>query len=257
MNEAGAVRGAILRSLEPGAQRHIEQALCPRDAWIELEKQYLTAGNDTQLLTIEQQLADLKLEEGGDVVEHIANFCRLGRHLSESRFALGEQSSIDMLYRYLPPGYRRSILTPEGAEMKDFSVLCARLREHHQAPIADISSAPDEDHTFWGVPDDIKAFGLTGDKNTLLKERASITCRDCSLKDHEAGTPNCPQYEWRRELWGTVANKDSHRAGDPAYCSYSEGPVAINTKRLSYEFSEPVKVVLGFDELGFTGHLAG
>ncbi|KAG8704551.1 hypothetical protein FRC11_009779, partial [Ceratobasidium sp. 423] len=46
MHEAGAVRSAILGSLEPGAQRHIEEALGPRDAWIALEKQYLTSGND-------------------------------------------------------------------------------------------------------------------------------------------------------------------------------------------------------------------
>ncbi|CAE7185502.1 unnamed protein product [Rhizoctonia solani] len=243
MNEAGAVRGAILRSLESGAQRHIEDALDPRDAWITLEKQYLTSGNDAQLVTMEQQLADLKLEDGGDVVEHIANFCRLRRHLNETRFELDEQSSIDMLYRSLPPSYRHSILTPERSEMKDFNMLCARLRELHQTPIIDTSDP--EDHSCWGVPEDIKAFGMTGDKNPLLEERAAITCQDCLLKDHEAGTPACPQYEWRRELWGTVPN----RTGGSVYSS-PDGPVAVNMKRLSYEFSEPVKVALNFDEIG-------
>ncbi|CAE6494265.1 unnamed protein product [Rhizoctonia solani] len=256
-DEATAVRNAILGSLEPTAQKYIEEALDPREAWLALEKKYLTAEAeaDSKLVSIEKQLADLRLEEGGDMVEHIAEFCRMRGQLSGTRLAVDDQACISMLYRSLPPSYRQSVLTPDGAEMKEFSALCARLTYLSQnpkpeAPIDDTSRARVEDYTNWGVPEDIKAFGLTGDKNPLLEERAAVTCRDCLLKGHKAGTPECPQYEWRKELWGaeqkTVGLRTNILGGD----SSTEQPIPINTKRLIYEFSEPVKVVVDFDELG-------
>ncbi|KAG8714636.1 RNA helicase [Ceratobasidium sp. 423] len=241
MSEASAVRSAILGSLEPGAQRHIEEALAPREAWLTLEKQYLMSGNDDHPTAIEKQLVDLRLEEEGDVAEHLVAFCRLRRCLHGSRFELDDQTSIEMLYRSLPPNYRQLILTPERTEMKDFSALCARLRDPGLGKIpdtqdqpTDTSSPPAKDHTYWGVPDDIKAFGLTGDKNPLLDERAV--------------------YEWRRELWG-AASINTPEIGDPAQSAPSETPMAIGMMRLNYEFSEPVKVVLDFDELGLRQEL--
>ncbi|KDN47393.1 hypothetical protein RSAG8_03533, partial [Rhizoctonia solani AG-8 WAC10335] len=190
------------------------------------------------------------------MIEHIAGFCRMRCQLDGTRFALDDHASVIMLYRSMPPSYRQSVLTPEGTEMKEFSVLCARLTYLSQnpepvAPEVDTHLAPAEDYTNWGVPEELKAFGLTGDKNPLLEERAAVTCRDCLLKDHEAGTPECPQYEWRRELWGTVPNRASAVPGDSAH----EISMATNTKRFSYEFSEPVKVVLDFDELGLRHEL--
>ncbi|CCO27427.1 hypothetical protein BN14_01466 [Rhizoctonia solani AG-1 IB] len=158
-----------------------------------------------------------------------------------------------MLYRSLPSSYRQSALTAEKTEMKDFGALCARLSDLSQNPQP--HTIPDdapEDYTSWGVPKDVKAFELTGSKNPLLAERATVTCRDCLLKDHKAGTPDCPQYEWRKELWGTESNDDSVKARNDAS---AERPAQVNTKRLSYEFSEPVKVVLSFDELGLKSGL--
>ncbi|KAG8757282.1 hypothetical protein FRC11_004668, partial [Ceratobasidium sp. 423] len=66
-----------------------------------------------------------------------------------------------------------------------------------------------------------------------------------------AGTPECPQYEWRKELWGTESNEASSETSDlgNGLNSLAERRMPINTKKLSYEFSEPVKVVLDFDEL--------
>ncbi|CAE6472326.1 unnamed protein product [Rhizoctonia solani] len=156
-----------------------------------------------------------------------------------------------MLYRSLPPNYRQSVLTSEGTEMKDFGALCARLSNLSQNPEPEPADddAP-EDYTSWGVPKDIKAFELTGDKNPLLAEWAVVTCRDCLLKDHKAGTPECPQYEWRKELWGAEPSNDSKKADDLGVDISTKRPSLVNTKRLSYEFSEPVKVVLAFDELG-------
>ncbi|KEP45982.1 DEAD-box protein, partial [Rhizoctonia solani 123E] len=256
MGEASAVRSAILGSLEPGAQRHIEDALAPREAWLQLERQYLSPGNDDQLVAVEQQLVDLRLEEDGDVVEHLVNFCRLRQRLHGTRLALDEQTSIELLYRSLPLNYRQLIPTPDRTETKDFSALCTRLRDPDPnklpdtaAPVAD-TLTPTEDFTNWGVPEDIKTFGLTGDKNPLLEERAAVTCRDCLLKNHEAGEQECPQYEWRRELWGTVPNRTSSTTGKPA-----EESMGMSTKRFSYEFSEPVKVVLDFGELGLRHEL--
>ncbi|CAE6529795.1 unnamed protein product [Rhizoctonia solani] len=133
-DEAGAVRNAIIGSLETRAQCYIEEISDPQGAWLALEKKYLALENDTNLFSIEQQLADLKLEEAGDVLEHIANFCRLRRCLNKTRLELDEQASIDMLYRSLPPSYRQLILTPGRAEMRDFSVFCARLRDLNRVP---------------------------------------------------------------------------------------------------------------------------
>ncbi|CAE6503405.1 unnamed protein product [Rhizoctonia solani] len=271
-DEATAVRHAILGSLEPAAQRYIEEALDPREAWLALEKKYLTAEaeTDSKLASIEKQLIDLRLEEGGDMVDHITDFCRMRSQLNGTRLAIDDQACISMLYRSLPPTYRQLVLTPEGTEMKEFSTLCARLTYLSQnlapgASVNDTSSIPADGFTTWGVPEDIKAFGLTGDKNPLLEERAAVTCRDCLLKDHKAGTPECPQYEWRKELWGKGSNavtlgngtsgktlidligkRNPHVNGCVGNSSYSE-PVTV--RRLSYEFSEPVKVVLDFDEL--------
>ncbi|CAE6375338.1 unnamed protein product [Rhizoctonia solani] len=150
-----------------------------------------------------------------------------------------------------------SVLTPEGTEMKEFSALCARLTYLSQnpkpeAPVDDASRAPVEDYTNWGVPEDIKAFGLTGNKNPLLKERAAVTCRDCLLKDHSAGTPECPQYQWRNELWGTTAQEvaPSHNSGADLSVKH-----IVPASRISYGVSEPVKVVLSFDELGLKPQL--
>ncbi|CAE7092301.1 unnamed protein product [Rhizoctonia solani] len=250
-DEAAAVSNAILGSLEPAAQKYIEEALVPRDAWLALEKTYLTAEADTdsKLVSIEQQLANLRLDEGGDVIEHIAEFGRMRCQLNGTRLAIDDQTCISMLYRSLPPSYRQSVLTPEGTEMKDFSALCTRLTYLSQRPepADNTPSAATEDYTTWGVPEDIKAFGLTGDKNPLLAERAAVTCRDCLLKDHKAGTPECPQYEWRKELWGTQQKEGTLESFDK---DLSTKRPPANSKRLSYEFSEPVKVVLSFDELG-------
>jgi hypothetical protein len=128
-----------------------------------------------------------------------------------------------------------------------------------------------EDFTSWGVPSDIRAFGLTGGRNPLLTDRAAVTCRDCLLKDHKAGTPECPQYAWRMELWGSVpqyAGIGAGLAGDqkadacvdttdlaPAVEPSNESEtqmVRCGDKRVIFEFSEPFKskVVLSFDELG-------
>ncbi|CAE6522749.1 unnamed protein product [Rhizoctonia solani] len=262
-DEATAVRNAILGSLESGAQKYIDEALDPKDAWLALESKYLTAeaDADANLVSIEKQLADLRLEEGGDMIEHIAEFCRMRCQLNGTRFALDDPASISILYRSLPSSYRQSVVTPEGTEMKDFGALCARLsylsqNPEPEAPIDNTPPAPAEDYTSWGVPEDIKVFGLTGDKNPLLEERAAMTCRDCLLKDHEAGTPECPQYEWRRELWGDPT-KNENRSGKTSEGgeSAADRPTPVNTKRLSYEFSEPVKVILSFDELGLKSQL--
>ncbi|KEP46161.1 putative DEAD-box RNA helicase [Rhizoctonia solani 123E] len=259
-DEATAVRHAILGSLEPAAQRYIEEALDPREAWLALEKKYLTAEaeTDSKLASIEKQLIDLRLEEGGDMVDHIADFCRMRSQLSGTRLAIDDQACISMLYRSLPPTYRQLVLTPEGTEMKEFSTLCARLTYLSQNPEPEVPvdvtlPTPAEDFTAWGVPEDIKAFGLTGDKNPLLEERAAVTCRDCLLRDHKAGMPECPQNEWRKELWGTKTNT-APGTGDSGEGFHSERP-PVNSKRLSYEFSDPVKVVLDFDELGLKPYL--
>ncbi|CUA67160.1 ATP-dependent RNA helicase FAL1 [Ustilago maydis 521] [Rhizoctonia solani] len=258
-DEAAAVRNAILGSLESGAQKYIEEALDPREAWLALEKKYLTAEAeaDSNLVSIEKKLSELRLEEGGDMIEHIAEFCRMRCQLNETRLALDNQASVSLLYRSLPPSYRQSVLTPEGIEMKDFSALCARLSYLSQkakpSTGTDNTHCAPEDYACWGVPADIKAFGLTGDKNPLLEERAAVTCRDCLLKDHEAGTPDCPQYEWRRELWGAKSSKTPSGNSD----SVQERFTVINTKLLSYEFSDPVKVVLDFNELGLRSELKG
>ncbi|CAE6497220.1 unnamed protein product [Rhizoctonia solani] len=248
--ESGAVQNAILGSLESGAQKYIEEALDPRDAWLTLEKKYLTAeaDPDSKLGAIEKQLVDLRLEEGGDMIEHIAEFCRMRSHLSGTRLALDDQASISMLYRSLPPGYRQSAVTPDGTEMKDFGALCARLSylSQNTEPRVSVDGAPTEDYINWGVPGDIKAFGLTGDKNPLLAERAMKTCRDCLLKGHKARTPECPQYEWRKELWGMELNEQA--TGNSGKDFATKLPVCVNS-RLSYEFSEPVKVILNFNEL--------
>ncbi|EUC66205.1 DEAD-box ATP-dependent RNA helicase [Rhizoctonia solani AG-3 Rhs1AP] len=261
-DEAAAVRNAILGSLEYGAQKYIEEALDPRDSWLALEKKYLTAEveADAKLVSLEQQLANLKLEEGGDMVEHIADFCRMRSQLSGTRLAIDDQACISMLYRSLPPSFRQSVLTPEGIEMKEFSALCARLtylsqNPEPEAPVNDTPPPSAEDYTNWGVPGDIKAFGLTGDKNPLLEERAVVTCRDCLLMDHKAGTPECPQYEWRKELWGTQAPIDAPGADGLGSVLSGERPPPVNAKRLNYEFSEPVKVILDFDELGLKPQL--
>ncbi|CAE6535295.1 unnamed protein product, partial [Rhizoctonia solani] len=260
-DEAAAVRNAILGSLEPAAQKYIEEALDPRDTWLALEKKYLTAEaeTDSKLVSIEKQLADLRLGEGGDMIEHIAEFCRMRSQLSGTRLAVDDQACISMLYRSLPSAYRQSVLTPEGTEMKEFSALCARLTYLSQnpkpeAPVDEPLRAPVEDYTNWGVPGDILASGLTGDKNPLLEERAAITCRDCLLKGHKAGTPECPQYEWRRELWGAEVDVSTLETNDSGDLS-SKRPPLVNAKRVSYEFSEPVKVILGFDELGLKPRL--
>ncbi|CAE6444437.1 unnamed protein product [Rhizoctonia solani] len=230
-DEAGAVRNAILGSLEPGAQRYIEEALDPRDAWVALEKKYLTAEaeTDAELVDIEKRLSDMRLEEDGDMIEHIAEFCRMRCRLNGTRFALDDQACISMLYRSLPPIYRQSVLTPERTEMKDFGALCARLSDLNQNPEPrDQTTADDapEDYTSWGVPKDIKAFELTGDKNPLLAARAAVTCRDCLLKDHKAGTPECPQYEWRKELWGThkEPSKNSLEIDNPGRNILAQAP---------------------------------
>ncbi|KEP45983.1 putative DEAD-box RNA helicase [Rhizoctonia solani 123E] len=253
-DEAGAVRNAILGSLESGAQKYIEEAFDPKDAWLSLEKKYLTAEAeaDSKLVSIEQELANLRLEEGGDMIEHIADFCRMRCQLNSTRFAIDDQASISMLYRSLPPSYRQSILTPEGTEMKDFSALCARLtylsqNPEPEVPIDDTSPAPAEDYTNWGVPEDIRAFELTGDKNPLLQDRAAVTCRDCLLKGHKVGAPECPQYKWRRELWGAVSRRTSELDSSQ---SPDDSHVVKSAKRLTYGFSEPVKVVLNFSEVG-------
>ncbi|CAE6432495.1 unnamed protein product [Rhizoctonia solani] len=259
-DEAAAVRNAILGSLEHAAQKYIEEALDPRDSWLALEKKYLSAEEETdsRLISIEKQLARLRFEEGADMIEHIAEFCRMRCQLNGTRFALDDQASISMLYRSLPASHRQSVLTSEGAEMKDFNALCARLsylsqNPEPQVPTSGMPSIPAEDYTNWGVPEDIKVFGVTGDKNPLLEERASVTCRDCLLKDHEAGAPECPQYEWRRELWGDSyvnANRLGNTNEEREMGSSLEG-----YKRFIYEFSEPVKVVLSFGELKLKEHL--
>ncbi|KAF8748544.1 DEAD protein [Rhizoctonia solani] len=235
-DEAAAVRNAILGSLESGAQKYIEDALDPRDAWLALEKKYLTAEAevDAELVDIEKQITNLRLEEDDDMIEHIAKFCRMRCRLNGTRFALDDQACITMLYCSLPSSYRQSVLTQKNPEP--------------EAPI-DEPTPPPVDYTSWGVPEDIKAFGLTGDKNPLLTERAAVTCRDCLLKGHKVGTPECPQYEWRRELWGAEVDKALSNTSELGN-SQAKRPVLVGTKRLSYEFSEPVKVVLGFNELG-------
>ncbi|KAF8695229.1 helicase superfamily c-terminal domain, partial [Rhizoctonia solani] len=138
--------------------------------------------------------------------------------------------------------------------MKDFGALCARLSNLSQnpkpeAPI-DEPTPSAEDYTNWGVPEDIRAYGLTGNKNPLLTERAAVTCRDCLLKGHKAGSPDCPQHEWRKELWGEEAGAEATDISNSNRISSTERPIPFNTQRVGYEFSEPIKVILDFDELG-------
>ncbi|CAE6394845.1 unnamed protein product, partial [Rhizoctonia solani] len=256
-DEAGAVRNAMLGSLESGAQKYIEDAFDPKDAWLALEKKYLTAESeaDSRLISIEQKLANLRLEEGGDMIEHIAEFCRMRGQLSGTRFAVDDQACVSMLYRSLPPSFRQSAITPEGTEMKDLNALCARLtylsqNPEPEAPVEDKPPTDTEDYTNWGVPEDIREFGLTGDKNPLLKDRAAVTCRDCLLKGHKAGSPECPQHEWRNELWGTELDEGTPGSSDPGKIYFTNRPMLANGQRISYDFSEPVKVILDFDELG-------
>ncbi|QRW16587.1 DEAD/DEAH box helicase [Rhizoctonia solani] len=226
---AAAVRNAIIGSLEPGAQRYIEDTLDAKDAWLALETKYLTAEAeiDAELIDIEKQLSGLRLEEDGDMIEHIAEFCRMRCRLNGTRFALDDQACISMLYRSLPPSYRQSVLTPERTEMQNFEPQATTI----------VDDIP-EDYTNWGVPKDVKAFELTGNKNPLLAERA--------------------MYEWRRELWGTELDKSSspeEEIEDSANNTSVESLMTFHNKRLSYEFSEPIKVVLEFDDLGLRTQL--
>lgn len=226
--ESVAVRSAIADALEPVVHKYLEGALTSREAWLALEKHYQPS-DDAYLASVAQQLAELKLPKDGDVIEHVANFCQLRRLLAKTRFALNAQASIDMLYRSLPTGYRQWILAQNQTVTEDFGSLCSSLRTRYrimnlEASIPDTSSSPitvppptqatpGTDYSDWGVPEDIRTFGLTGAKNPLLNARAEITCRDCLLKDHRAGTPECPQFVWRRELWGEPAEEENATKG--------------------------------------------
>lgn len=286
--ESAAVRRAIFDALEPGVHKYLDGTVTPHQAWLALEQHYQLS-DDAYFVSVEQRLSELKLPEDGDVIEHIAIFCRLRRLLADTRFAMSDQASIEMLYCSLPASYRQWTLVQEQVEIKDFALLCSRLKTRYRDAkftlIQNSSSTPATelsppettvDQSVWGVPDDIRSFKLTGNKNPLLDDRAKITCRDCLLKDHKAGTPECPQFAWRREIWGDMvedSNAIERQSGtsnglnghpdlSESHLSHVVGPCnnAVDARTSSsdtriknglvYELSEALQIISRFEELG-------
>ncbi|KAL5636269.1 hypothetical protein ACGC1H_004926 [Rhizoctonia solani] len=216
IQESGAVRAVIIGALDHEKSfRYLGGTTTPKEAWDALRVRYHSS-DDSAIRAIEEQLMGLRLEEGGNLIEHIALFKKLKRELDGSEFEVNPTRATQWLWRSLPSSYDHVVLHQQRSKVRNFDAICLELEAHYRSPAVSCSSSPTvtnytastslpEFAREWNVPEDLRRLHLVGAKNPALAARASDTCWDCLEIGHEANTPRCNFYRYRIELWGPDA----------------------------------------------------
>ncbi|QRV75798.1 Copia-like polyprotein/retrotransposon [Ceratobasidium sp. AG-Ba] len=196
--EDGTVRATIISSLDPAMSHHyLEGTTTARQAWEALERHYKTS-NAAALMAIDKQLADLRMAEGGNVIDHIVTLKNLKRRLDGSDFEVNEARAKAILFRSLPPSYKSWIVwQEESTPVPAFDKLCLMLESLYRGQTArsgqsssSVAAFPAKAHFSSSssvspasvfaslVPTDLR-IPLTGNRNPALSTRAGNTCKDC------------------------------------------------------------------------------
>ncbi|CAE6531736.1 unnamed protein product [Rhizoctonia solani] len=214
LQESGVVRAVIVGALDPEKSfRYLGGTTTSKEAWDALKARYYDS-DDAALRAIDEQLMGLRLEEGGNLAEHIALFKELKRELDDSDFEVNPTRAVLWMWRSLPPSYDHVVLRQQRSKVRDFDGICLELEAHYSNLISRSNTAITNNAAstsqleltpYWNVPEDLRGLSLTGGKNPILAARASDTCWDCLGTGHEANTSWCNFYRYRIELWGRDA----------------------------------------------------
>ncbi|KAJ1310586.1 hypothetical protein OPQ81_007315 [Rhizoctonia solani] len=225
LQESGIVRAVIVGALDPDKSfRYLGGTTTPKEAWDILRLRYHDS-DDAALRAIDEQLMGLRLEEGGNLIEHIALFKKLKRELDGSDFEVNPTRAVQWMWRSLPSSYDHVILRQQRSKVRDFDQICLELETHYRSQVSS-SSPTATDYTAhtslpkpacdWNVPEDLRGLRLTGAKNPALATRASDTCWDCLETGHRADTPQCNFHRYRIELWGPDVPNPNRTSHQPA-----------------------------------------
>ncbi|EUC65985.1 Copia-like polyprotein/retrotransposon, partial [Rhizoctonia solani AG-3 Rhs1AP] len=216
IQESGAVRAVIIGALDHEKSfRYLGGTTTPKEAWDALRVRYHSS-DDSAIRAIEEQLMGLRLEEGGNLIEHIALFKKLKRELDGSEFEVNPTRATQWIWRSLPSSYDHVVLQQQRSKVRNFDAICLELEAHYSSPTVSCSSSPTvtsytassslpEFAREWNIPEDLRKLHLVGAINPALAARANDTCWDCLEIGHEANTPRCNFYRYRIELWGPDA----------------------------------------------------
>ncbi|QRV96367.1 Pol polyprotein/retrotransposon [Ceratobasidium sp. AG-Ba] len=210
IQESGAIRTVILGTLDPEtSHRYLDEAETPKQIWDALKQRYQISDR-AALRAIDERLVNLRLDEGGNMSEHLSIFKKLLRDLHGTKFEVTTERAIEWLYKSLPPSYEHFITLQQQTEENDFARLCIKLKAHYHstraragpstlALAATARSNPTASIDYC-VPPHLKGLKLTGAKNRAYTSLANDLCKDCLGRGHIAS--QCPRVPYRLELWG-------------------------------------------------------
>lgn len=152
-------------------------------------------------MAVDDEIRALKLQEGGNAIEHVWTLKRLYRRLEGTGLEVNETRKRSILLSSLPPSYEFWITLPDQTSPDNSDTLRTRLETLYRSMRArseswEVGAAhtgavfPSSQNNVPLLPVDLTSHHrLTGAKNPALAERARNTCRDCLQMGHRAGTP--------------------------------------------------------------------
>ncbi|KAG9094427.1 hypothetical protein FS749_012503 [Ceratobasidium sp. UAMH 11750] len=226
--EDAAVRSTIVGTLDHDmTYRYLEGTKTAKEAWDVLERHYRTSDYAT-LMAINGDLMNLRMPEGGDVIEHIVTLRQLKCQLDGSHFQVNEHQCKAILFRSLPPSYGSWVARQEETDSTSFDKLCLMLETQYRGqkargaipggtvsayPALTRPSGPGVTSTYNSLlPSDLGSnYAFTGTKNPVFATRAQTTCWDCLHTGHRSGDAVCPALahrRWRTEIFGQSSRKN-------------------------------------------------
>lgn len=181
--KSAAVRSAIVGALDCDIMyRYLQGVVDPKDVWALLKRHYCASDKMT-LVSIDGRLQGLRLQEGGNVIEHVATLRRLCRELDGTKFEVTAERACELLIRSVPTGtsYNNWVSNMEQDNNDNFEHHCMTLETHywsilacsspntlvgaHPASVQHSYSARPESTHF--LPPDLAKCRITGARNTV------------------------------------------------------------------------------------------
>ncbi|QRV80821.1 Pol polyprotein/retrotransposon [Ceratobasidium sp. AG-Ba] len=235
IQESGAIRTVMLGTLDPEtSHRYLDEAETPKQIWDAIKQRYQISDR-AALRAIDERLVNLRLDEGGDLSEHLAIFKKLLRDLHGTKFEVTTERAIEWLYKSLPPSYEHFITLQQQTEENDFTRLCIKLESHYHSVRARAGSstlalaAVTRSNTTlshdYSVPPHLKGLKLTGSKNQAVPYHLELwgprqdRSRPFKAKKTQANIAETSSNGDSMDIDANVSTVDG--ANFPEYCAFA------------------------------------
>lgn len=138
----------IMLALKPAQLMQVRHCKTAKEMWDKLKEVYQPQGPGRKVLLF-KRLLQRKLEEKGNMVEHIRTFHEIVDQLQEIGVEMPDEVLVIMLLSSLPKGYDNFVVAIEARDgLPTFSKLMVKLKEEDQRRLCESDSLVDSQQAF-------------------------------------------------------------------------------------------------------------